>query len=443
MNLRTRRLLPLLLCLVILAAGCAGDGGNNEENGDDAQTGPVFGSADLEQMVLAETDAPEGLVFDEHASGPITVYSFLPDDDRRQVAMDNGFELAVTSEYNAPPPADPAAPPEPVSDLNTTRLISDAAVFSGAEGASAVFSYLQDHGNPEAVERTSEPVEGLGDEAYSALAIFQDPGRPKLFSYSYQWRIGNTVGLLVVQSPKEADRGGPAEADMLALAKDIVAQAPEQPSGEEIPIPPEGTPGEVLFEDDFENEDSGWELKSPSDPPGSESAYVNGQFRLTVDKAGGGRFNDTGGIAKEFADFTDTSIEVDAENAGGQEEAGWGLMCREQGGKTFYAFIVSGAGRAYIVKNTAPDQPFSFLATLSPSEDLASAFEGPHQLRADCVGDDIVRLSLYVNGELVAEAFDDDPFPRGAAGLWSESPPEVGAEILYDNFVVKEAAPAE
>ena len=446
MELRMRRLLPLLLCFSVLAAACAGDDNNeqdNEQDQDEAQTGPVFGSADLEQMVLAEADGPEGLVFDEHASGPITVYGYLPDDDRRQVAIDNGFEVGFASEFNAPPPSDPAAPTKPVSDLNATRLITDAAVFADAESASAVFSYLEDHGNPEATERTSEPLEGLGDDAYSALAVFQDPDRPKVFSYSYQWRIGNALGLLVVQSPKESDKGGPAEADMLALAKDLAAQAPEQPSGEDYPVPPEAAPGEVLFEDDFESEDSGWKLNLPTDPPGSESAYVNGQFRLTIDKAtGGGRFNDTGEISKEFADFTDTSIEVDAENAGGQEEAGWGLICREQGGKTFYAFILAGAGRVYIVKSIAPDKPFAFLAIVGPNDERVAALASPHQLRADCVGDDVARLSLYLNDELVADAFDDDPFTSGAAGLWSESPPEVGAEILYDNFVVKEATPA-
>ncbi len=434
----SRKLVPLLLCLLLTGAACNGDEEKPTE-GDgtpEAQTAP-FGSADLEDMVLAE--APEGLELDENAAGPETVYGAFSDEPRIQAATDAGFELGYLHDF-VNPSADPSgAPSKPVGDLNTTRVVSEATLFSSSEGASEAIAFQQDHGNPQAAEREAEPLEELGDEAFFSRSVFQDPGQPPLYSFAYVWRVDNAIGLLAVQSPKDSTEGGPAEADMQALAEELATQMSDlEPTGEDLDIPAQATPGTVLFEDDFSDQNVGWELHFPGEPPGSASSYVQEQFQVTLDEAGGGRFNDTGEISKEYADFTDVSVEADVENAGAPE-SGWGLICREQKGETYYAFVLTGEGRVNIVESVAPTEPFAFLASLGPDEELASTFSEPHHMRADCVGDDITRLSLYVNDELVAEGLDDDPLTSGAAGMWTESPPEVGAKVLFDNFAVKEA----
>lgn len=443
--MRSRRVAVLALCLsALLVAGCSDSGDGDEPQEKEEKSTPeeaLFGTADLEQMVLAETDGPDGLDHDANASGPISLFGYVPDEARIGAAEENGFQLAYSNEWTAKQPS-PTEPPKPTGEFKATRFITDVAVFESAEGASETLAFLKENGNPEADDRTSEDVAELGEEAYTSKTTFEDPGQPPAYNFAYQWRIKNALGLMIVSTTKDTTEGGPSEEDMLAKAQELAAAIEEvEPTGEAMDLPPEATPGEVLFEDDFSDESVGWTLGSfPGEPPGSATEYADGQLKLTVDKeAGGGRFNDTGELGKKLADLTDTIIEADAESVGGQPEAGWGLVCREQKGKTFYAFIVTGEGRIHVVKAVDPAEPFGFFMSTSPSDEVAQTLSEPHSLRADCVGDDITRLTLYLNDEKVAEGFDDDPFPSGAAGLWAEGQPGIGAEILYDNLSVTEA----
>jgi hypothetical protein len=444
--MRSRRAAVLALCMsIFLVAGCSDSGGGSDD-GDDpqeaeksAQEEPLFGTADLENLVLADTAGPEGLELDENASGPISLFGYVPDEARVTAAEEAGFQLGYAKEWLATPPS-PTEAAKPTGEFKATRFISEAGLFETADGASEALAFFKENGNPDATDRTSEDVPDLGEEAYASVTTFDDPEQVTT-NYAYQWRVHNALGLMIVTT-NDTVKKGPSEEDMLAKAQELAALMEEaEPTGEAMDLPPEPTPGEVLFEDDFSDEKVGWTIGSfPGEPPGSVTEYANGQLKLAVDsQTGGGRFDDTGEIGKELADFTDTIIEVDAENAGGQEDAGWGIVCREQKGKTFYAFIVQGNGRIHVVKGLAPDLPFAFFLSTSTSDELAQTLGEPHTLRADCVGDDITRLTLYINDEKVAEGFDDDPFPSGAAGLWAESPPEVGAEVLYDNFSVTEA----
>ena len=451
--MRSRRVTVLALCIsVLLTAGCSDSGGNGDPQAEDtppeAEETPqetLFGTADLEQIVLPEAEGPEGLELDPNTSGPASLFGYVPDEARTTVAQDNGFQLGYANEWIARPPT-ATAPPKPTGEFKATRFISDAGIFESSEGASVALAFFKENGNPAAADRTSKDVSELGEEAYTSKTTFEDPGQPPIYNFAYQWRVHNALGLMIVTSPKDTTEGGPTEEQMLAKAQELAGLMEEtEPTGEAMDLPPEPTPGEVLFEDDFSDEKSGWTTGTfPGEPPGSATEYADGGLRMTIDKEnGGGRFNDTGEIGKKTADLTDTIVQVDVENVGGQDEAGWGLVCREQKNETFYAFIVLGNGQIHVVKALVPGEPFAFFMSTSTSDEIAQTLSEPHTLRADCVGDVITRLSLYLNDVKVAEGFDDDPFPSGAAGLWSESAPGVGAEIQFDNFSVTEAALAE
>jgi hypothetical protein len=58
--------------------------------------------------------------------------------------------------------------------------------------------------------------------------------------------------------------------------------------------------------------------------------------------------------------------------------------------------------------------------------------DATNHIRADCVGD---TLTLYVNGEKLAEAKDSD-FTSGDVGLMAGTFDQVGVDIRFDNFVV-------
>ena len=64
---------------------------------------------------------------------------------------------------------------------------------------------------------------------------------------------------------------------------------------------------------------------------------------------------------------------------------------------------------------------------------VPSAMSGEtNRLRVDCIGN---RLSLYVNGEIVAEVTDGD-LASGDVGLASGTYDDPGTDMRFDNFVV-------
>jgi hypothetical protein len=84
-------------------------------------------------------------------------------------------------------------------------------------------------------------------------------------------------------------------------------------------------------------------------------------------------------------------------------------------------------------------EPFDVLATVRADPAVHSAADGgSHRLRADCAGDPIARLALYVDDRLVLDAFDDDPLAPGAIGMWVESR-DAPTAVTFDGLLVSEA----
>lgn len=181
--------------------------------------------------------------------------------------------------------------------------------------------------------------------------------------------------------------------------------------------------GTVLFVDDFSDPESGWERLE--DEEGSTD-YTDGAYRIAIYAdtliywANPGRF------------FEDAAVEVRATKAGGGEDDQYGIVCRHQDPDNFYALVISADGFAAIRKRVNGGD-LEFLAEFEPVEAIRQGFETNH-IRAECIGD---RLTLYVNGELAAEAFDDD-LPGGDVGLLAGTFSAESTEVLFDDFTVSE-----
>lgn len=181
-------------------------------------------------------------------------------------------------------------------------------------------------------------------------------------------------------------------------------------------------PGEVLFQDDFSNPDSGWNRVSQQN---GETDYADGMYQILVNAP------DTDIWARPGLDFNDVQIEVDALKIGGDRNNRFGVICRAEEPDRFYVFIISSDGYYGIGKIRGQNYELIGMEALQPSDKINVGSAGNH-LRADCVG---TKLSLYVNGELLREV-EDAEFASGDVGLIAGTYNIPGTDIRFDNFSV-------
>ncbi len=180
--------------------------------------------------------------------------------------------------------------------------------------------------------------------------------------------------------------------------------------------------GEILFQDDFSDPNSGW--NRVSDRYGLTD-YDDGVYRILVNAAHMDIWS------RPHRMFQDVRIEVQAIKVQGERNNRFGVLCRVLDDEHYYAFIISSDGYYGIGK--ALGQEFILLNAdaLQPSAAIqqGTAF---NQLRADCVGD---TLTFFVNGVQLAQARDGD-YPQGDVGLFAGTYAHPGSDIRFDNFLV-------
>ena len=180
----------------------------------------------------------------------------------------------------------------------------------------------------------------------------------------------------------------------------------------------------ILFRDDFSDASSGWDRDSVDD---GTTDYENGQYRFLVN------VSDTDAWANPGLNFSDVVVEVDATKAGGPDDNDFGIICRYQDGDNFYFFINSSDGYYAIGKALDGAQQLIGVDKMNPSDAIHQG-KATNHIRADCVHNHLV---LHVNGKQLFDV-QDDSFASGDVGLMAGTFDEGGADILFDNFVVRE-----
>jgi hypothetical protein len=185
---------------------------------------------------------------------------------------------------------------------------------------------------------------------------------------------------------------------------------------------PSPTQGEVLFQDDFSDPDSGWEAE---DYDTGSVGYKDGAY--FVISLGGERT--MWGVAN--TSFSDVIIEVDATqvSAGPADNNDYGVICREQGDGNGYYLLVSGDGGYAILK--AQEGAFEPLVDWAASDTIRQG-NATNQIQAVCEGS---TLTLFVNGKRLATT-EDSAFVKGDIALTATSYEEASTEIHFDNLVV-------
>lgn len=289
-----------------------------------------------------------------------------------------------------------------LADLDQA-LALDANLASGYQSRGLLHAQRGD--GSEALADLTRAIELLPTfaQAYRNRAELQRTlGNYTAASFDLQVYLG-----LVPNTPEAAA----LQAEISALQQQAVAQAGEQG---------------LLFTDDFSNPASGWYSNGGPDSSGS---YWEGGYLLTQTPPNSVVWAVPGRIV------TDTLVQVTATKLGGNDNNIFGLLCRVQGtGQTgdFYAFLISSDGYFGIAKKSG--ETLGLIGQEMMLRHSAIRLGGePNVITAVCSGS---RLALYVNGEFVVEAADDQ-HRSGQVGLLAGSLDEGSTQILFDDFTVR------
>ncbi len=189
-------------------------------------------------------------------------------------------------------------------------------------------------------------------------------------------------------------------------------------------LSPTGSPG-VLFYDLFSNQDGNWDQTTGTS---GSTDYFESAYRIQVSA-------DNTDVWANPANqsFADVSIEADATRNGGPLDNDFGLICRYQNVTNFYYGIISSDGYFGILKSGSDGTNMLGQDNLVASTLIDQSLD-THHMRLDCIGD---QLSLYVDGQLLTQVTDSE-YPTGNVGVIAGTYSQPGADILFDNFYVRQ-----
>lgn len=196
--------------------------------------------------------------------------------------------------------------------------------------------------------------------------------------------------------------------------------------GNGTPTPTE-PPQNVLFQDDFSDPGSGWEVGQYED---GDVGYGDGYYFVTSTRRGGAMW----GVA--YRNFTNTVIDVDATqvSAPANNNNAYGVKCRVQSSGTGgdgYALMISGDGYYSIQIVSGGD--YNALVDWTTSSAIRQGNATNH-IRVVCDG---TRLALYVNDQLLAET-NDSTYTSGDISFMAATLEDTMTEIHFDNLIVTE-----
>ena len=183
----------------------------------------------------------------------------------------------------------------------------------------------------------------------------------------------------------------------------------------------ESSNSKVLFDDDFSNSNTGWDIYEDAD---MMTGYENDMFVVLNNVPQYYTY------AYANKNLTDTSIVVESTLLSGPMDVESGLICRSNY-ENFYYAIVSIDGYYGIAKAAGEDFDYIQMDAMYQNSSINLGNE-TNTIRFDCIGNE---LTLYVNGELLTSV-TDDTLTSGDIGFVVGTYDEGGAKFGFDNLVV-------
>lgn len=187
------------------------------------------------------------------------------------------------------------------------------------------------------------------------------------------------------------------------------------------------TPRIVIYQDDFTDPDSGWDVYDEED---TLAQYSDGEYRVGVYRTDYVAWGNPS-LEREFADFT---VEADARQVEGPLGSNFGLLVRYQpDNENFYWFEISSDG--YYSVDLLRDGQWVTLVDWDTSDAIRQGLGATNHLQVECAGS---QFRFSVNGSLLVTV-TDSAFPSGNIGLAAGTFDEPGTVVHFDNIVVSSA----
>jgi len=190
-------------------------------------------------------------------------------------------------------------------------------------------------------------------------------------------------------------------------------------SAVELPEAELPTGGEIIFQDDFSNEGTGWPQENY---PDESFYYQNGRYYIKVDGE-----NKISPVTRG-EHLEDLIIEVDARVEQSSGDGDFGVICRYQDDSNLYMFEVT--QDAYYAIYKLVNAEWYPLIDYTYSDMLVNLKDA--KFSAACIGD---TLSFAVNGKLMGEVIDQS-ISAGDFGFFAGTFDSGGNTVSFDNMVV-------
>ncbi|MDP2965200.1 MAG: hypothetical protein Q8N39_04065 [Pelolinea sp.] len=185
---------------------------------------------------------------------------------------------------------------------------------------------------------------------------------------------------------------------------------------------PQATQENQLFFDDFSETKSGWDRFAGEI---GSTDYKDKTYQIAVNEPNTDLFANSYKLSK------DAIIEVTATRIGGPDNNSFGVICRFQDEKNFYAAQISSDGYAGIFR--MKDGVYKLLGQekMIPVPAILGG-SAANTIHFECIGRS---LALAVNGAPV-DAREDKSFENGDVGLIAGTFEEAGVVIAFDDIKV-------
>lgn len=181
--------------------------------------------------------------------------------------------------------------------------------------------------------------------------------------------------------------------------------------------------GQILFEDDFSDHSSGWEVVNNAY---ELKGYSSDGYMISVNQGNSRAISTTNLI------YSNTVISVETQKITGARDSQFGIVCRFQDKFNFYAFVISADGYAGIVRVVDGVKELLGSNQFFRVEGI-QLDDGVNQMTATCEEDS---FKLEVNGETIVTA-KDGTLDNGDVGLFVETFETAEAALVFNKFLIK------
>ena len=182
----------------------------------------------------------------------------------------------------------------------------------------------------------------------------------------------------------------------------------------------------MLFEDDFGNPLSGWDIGIDSS---GEGKYENGEYIFSISE---GNYNIVGRTNDKIGQLSDFTLEVDARFASGPAATWYGIGFRQQDINNSYDFLINSGDSTNKASYTILKQINGNWSQLKNWTDSGYINKGraTNHLKITCKGDEI---EIYVNDQKLIR-LNDASFSKGAIVFEAAKDQGGKARVHFDNL---------